>query len=91
MCIKDIIYVHWKAPSPPWLMVNTNGSVVGTHAACGGLSQDHLGTFLGAFACNLGIDSVFFPRRFKGLYSIWSLLPKKGGVIFGWRVTLLVL
>jgi len=58
-CIKDIIVVHWKAPSPPWLKVNTYGSVVGNHATCGVLFRDHLGIFLCTFACNLGIDSIF--------------------------------
>ena len=56
---KDIITVHWKAPTPPWMKVNTDGLVVGNHVACGGLFRDHLGTFLGAFTCNLGIASVF--------------------------------
>lgn len=56
---KDIIIVHWKAPSPPWMKVNTNGSIVGNYAGCGGLFRDHLGTFLGVFTCNLGIASVF--------------------------------
>jgi len=39
--------------------VNTDGSVVANHGACGGLFRDHLGTFLGAFTCNLGGCSVF--------------------------------
>lgn len=33
--IKEIILVLWKAPSSPWLKVNTDGSVLGGHAACG--------------------------------------------------------
>jgi len=56
---KDVIVVLWKAPYPPWIKVNTDGSVVGNHAACGSIFRDHLGTFLGAFPCNLGLDSVF--------------------------------
>ena len=31
----------------------------GPYDACGGLFHDHLGTFLGAFTCNLGRCSVF--------------------------------
>lgn len=58
-------------------MVNTDGSVVGTHAACGGLSQDHLGTFLGAFACNLGIDSVFFPGDSRVYTRFGVCCPKR--------------
>jgi hypothetical protein len=34
---KDIIPVFWKAPSHPWKKVNTDGSVVNNHAACGGI------------------------------------------------------
>ncbi|XP_024634463.1 uncharacterized protein [Medicago truncatula] len=57
--VMDIITVSWKAPSPPWKKVNTDGSVVNNRAACGGIFRDHLGTFLGAFSCNLGHASVF--------------------------------
>jgi len=79
---KDIIEVFWKAPFPPWRKVNIDGLVVGNHAACGGLFRDHLGTFLGAFICNLGPDTVFsleiqgyiFALDFaaqNGWYNIW--------------------
>jgi len=47
--VKEIIMVLWKAPTAPWLKVNTNGSVIGGHAAYGGLFRDSLGTFRGAF------------------------------------------
>jgi len=53
------VSVCWKAPTAPWVKVNTNGSVINNLGACGGLYRDHLGTFLGAFACNLGSCSVF--------------------------------
>jgi len=79
---KDIIEVVWKAPSPLWRKVNTDGSVVANHAACGGLFRDHLGTFLGAFICYLDPDTVFsseiqgyiFALEFaaqNGWYNIW--------------------
>jgi len=58
--VKDIIMVLWKAPTAPWLKVNTDGSVIGRFAACGGLFRDHLGTFLGAFSCNVGLQSVYY-------------------------------
>jgi len=58
--VKDIISVLWKAPSSPWLKVNTDGSVIGGQAACGGLFRDYLGTFRGAFYCNIGIQTVFY-------------------------------
>lgn len=80
--IRDVIPVVWKAPSSPWVKVNTDGSVVGNNAACGGLFRDHLGTCLGAFYCNLGTDTVFnseilgyiFALEFaaqNGWYNIW--------------------
>jgi len=58
--VKEIIMVLWKAPTSPWLKVNADGSVIGGHAACGGLFCDYLGTFRGAFYCNIGIQSVFY-------------------------------
>jgi len=57
--IREVVSVGWKAPSAPWLKVNSNDSVIGNHGACGGLFRDHLGNFLGAFTCNLGISFVF--------------------------------
>jgi len=57
--ISDIIHVIWKVCSPPWLKVNTDGSIIGNQAACGGLFRDHLGSLLGTFTCNLGTNSVF--------------------------------
>jgi len=57
--IRDTVLVRWKAPSMPWLKVNSDGSVIGNHGACGGLFRDRLGTFLGVFTCNLGSSSVF--------------------------------
>ncbi|KEH34367.1 hypothetical protein MTR_3g465360 [Medicago truncatula] len=47
--VKDISTVFWKPSTAPWLKVNTDGSIIGGYAACGGMFKDHLGTFLGAF------------------------------------------
>jgi len=57
--IREVVTVCWKAPTAPSVKVNTDGSVIGDHGACGGLFRDHLVTFLGAFTCNLGSCSVF--------------------------------
>ena len=57
--LKEIILVHWKAPSPPWLKVNTDGSVVENNSAYDRLFKDDLGTFLGDLSCNLGNDNAF--------------------------------
>ena len=51
--------MRWKVPSSRWLKVNIDDSVIGNHGACGRLFRDHLGTFLGAFTCNLGTTFVF--------------------------------
>lgn len=68
--VKDIIMVLWKAPSSPWLKVNTDGSVIGGHAACGGLFRDCLGTFRGAFYCNIGMQNVFYAEVFGIILAI---------------------
>jgi len=56
---KEIIPVCWKPLTSHWVKTNTDGSLVGTFASCGGLFRDHLGTYLGGFAANLGDVSVF--------------------------------
>jgi len=67
---KEIILVLWKSPSSPCLKVNTDGSVVGRLAACGGLFRDSLGTFLSAFSCNIGIASVFHAETLAFILAI---------------------
>jgi len=76
---RDILFVSWKAPSAPWIKVNTDGSVIGTHAACGGLFRDHLGTLLGAFACNIRLSTVFNAEVHA------SLLALEYAAQHGWR------
>jgi hypothetical protein len=56
---KNIILVFWKAPTYIWVKTNTDGSFVDSLASCGEIFRDHLGTFLGCFASNLGEVSVF--------------------------------
>ena len=55
---KEIIPVVWKAPTVGWVKVNMDGSVTNSSASCGGIFRDHLGTFMGCFACNLGAATV---------------------------------
>ena len=50
---KDIISVVWKPPTITWVKVNTDGSVIGLIASCGGLFHDFRGTILGCFASNI--------------------------------------
>ena len=76
---RDIILVSWKAPSAPWFKVNTDGSVVGSSGACGGLFRDHSGAFLGAYACNIGNSSVFFAEVYG------YILAMEYAANHGWR------
>jgi ribonuclease HI len=55
---REVVEVCWRPPTAPWLKVNTDGSSINNMGACGGLFRNHLGTFLGAFAANLGRCSV---------------------------------
>ncbi|MCH81318.1 RNA-directed DNA polymerase (Reverse transcriptase) [Trifolium medium] len=50
-----------RAPTLPYVKVNTDGSRnFAFNAASGGLFRDSRASFLGAFACNLGQQSVLF-------------------------------
>lgn len=77
--VKEIIMILWKAPTSPWLKVNTDDSVIGGHAACGGLFFDHLDTFRGAFYCNVGLQSVFYAEVLGIIFAI------KYAAREGWR------
>ena len=77
--VKDIVLVLWKPLTAPWLKVNMDGSVIGGYAACGGQFHDHLGTFRGAFACNVGMQSVFYAEVMAIIFAIE--LPAR----HGWR------
>jgi ribonuclease HI len=68
--VKELMMVCWKPPSAPWVKVNTDGSVLVSSGACGGLFRNHLGTFLGAFTCNLGPCSVFDAEVFGYILSM---------------------
>ena len=52
--VKEIIPMVWKAPTSPWLKVNTDGSVIDGHAAYGRYAICSI-----AFVCNIGAASVF--------------------------------
>jgi len=43
---------------------------VGDHAVNGGLFRDHLGTFLGAFTCNLDHSSIFNYEIMSFIYAL---------------------
>lgn len=77
--IEEIIPVFWKAPSSPCLKVNIDGSVIAGHATCRGLFQDSLGTFLGAFSCNISIASVFHYEVLDFLFAM------EHAALRGWR------
>jgi len=67
--VKEIILVLWKAPTSPWMKVNTNGSVIGGHAACGGLFRDHPCTFRGAFIILL-VYTLFYAEVLGIIFAI---------------------
>jgi len=77
--VSDLLMVYWKAPSAPWIKVNTNGSLIGSHSACGGLFRDHRGSLLGAFACNIGLSSIFYAEVYA------FLLAMEYAAQNGWR------
>ncbi|KEH22494.1 hypothetical protein MTR_7g451490 [Medicago truncatula] len=77
--IREVLSVKWKAPSAPWLKVNTNGYVIGINDACGSLFRDHLDSFLGAFTCNLGTCSVFTAEVHA------FILALEYAALHGWR------
>lgn len=56
---KEIISVLWKPPTCNCLKANTDGSLVGSSASYGDIFRDHLGTFFGGFAVNLGEVSIY--------------------------------
>ena len=68
--VSHILMVSWKAPSAPWIKVNTDGSLIGTHDACGGLFRDPLGSLLGAFACNIGHSTIFYAEVYAFLLAL---------------------
>lgn len=68
--VSDILMVYWKAPSAPWIKVNTNDSLIGSHAACEGLFCDHRGSLLDAFVCNIGTSTVFYAEVYAFLLAL---------------------
>ena len=53
-----------------WLKVNTDASVIGGFAACGGLFRDNLATFRSAFSCNIGLKFVFYAEVLGTIFAI---------------------
>lgn len=43
-------------------------SLIGGHATCGGIFRNHLGTFLGAFSCNMGNSFVFLSEIYGFIF-----------------------
>jgi len=70
---KDIVSVIWKPLSTHWTKVNSNISLLGTHASCGGIFCDYRGTFLSCFANNLGRFTVS-NQSYTTLCMEWNFL-----------------
>jgi len=66
-----------EGPFRSLVEVNTDGSVIGGHATCGGLFRDTLGTFRGAFYCNIGIQSVFYAEVLEIILAIEFAAQKR--------------
>jgi len=54
-----VVTVTWKPPTLPYVKVNTDGSVIGDSAACGGIFHDCRGSFLDCFAYKLDAYTIF--------------------------------
>lgn len=50
--------------------MNTDGSLIGTHVACGGLFRDHVGSLLGSFSCNISHSTVFYAEVYAFLLAL---------------------
>jgi len=73
--VKDIVTIIWKPPTINWVKANTDGSVVNSISSCGGIFRDFRGSFLGAFASNLGEVSVY-EAEITGLMMAMEFSPK---------------
>lgn len=65
------------------MKVNTNRSAIDDNASYGGIFRDHLGTYLGSFACNLGNFSVFNSEILLVTFVPWSMWPGMVGEMSG--------
>jgi hypothetical protein len=54
----QVTLVLWKTPSFGWIKANTDGSVLGNLAACGGLFLNHSSNHMGSYAQPLGTVSI---------------------------------
>ncbi len=61
------------------MKANTYGSVVGQHAAYGGILRDNGGFLLGCFAANLGAFSVFKAEIFGFILAMDHALQQGWG------------
>ncbi|CAN1760424.1 Putative ribonuclease H protein At1g65750 [Linum perenne] len=71
------IAVAWKAGPPGWIVINSDGSVLGNRggAAVGGLLRNEDGQCVEAFAMNLGICSITRAEirgAIEGIRRAWS-------------------
>lgn len=53
-----IKFVCWHPPTHPWLKVNTDGSLVGNVATCGGIFRNALSVYMGSFSSKLQVTLV---------------------------------
>ncbi|CAN1155671.1 Putative ribonuclease H protein At1g65750 [Linum perenne] len=79
---KREIQVAWQAGASDWIIVNSDGSVLGSRgrAAAGGLLRDSTGRCIDAYAMNLGVCSITRAEirgALEGISRAWAQGHKK--------------
>ena len=70
-------HISWKYPKDGWIKLNTDGCSKGNPgvAGAGGVIRDHMGSWIGGFAKNIGICSSVTAELWAiyfGLQSTWD-------------------
>jgi len=87
--LKEVVTVFWKPPFPPWLKINTDGSVVGTNSACGGISKIIWTPFLGPSPIIWELTRCLIQNCWV-ISMLWNMQIWMGGKTSSWKVIQLV-
>ena len=74
---KDVAQIGWKYPADGWIKLNVDGCSKGNPglAGAGGVIRDHIGTWIGGFARNIGVCSSMTAELwaiYSGLQLVWD-------------------
>ena len=74
---KDFAQIGWKYPADGWIKFNVNGCSKGNPglAGAGGVIRDHIGSWIGGFARNIGLYSSVTAELwaiYSGLQLVWD-------------------